>query len=131
MQYQRLASVGEIAPLGGGSLCFHGDGTLTTGSGHLPTVIPVGVSLSSSSFYYEITVVTGGRATVGWVNPSLYTGNSASAKGVGCDEHSWGFDGREAVLRHNGRKISNGANGADGGGGDADKESDAAWGYVS
>jgi hypothetical protein len=58
-----------------------------------------------SVWYYEVVVITPGRATIGWAD-NKFQANFFTGVGVGDNEHSWGFDGNNAKKEHAGVKES-------------------------
>lgn len=55
--------------------------------------------------YYEVTLVSGGLAQVGWaslVGPLHFCPNNEKGDGVGDDAASWGVDGSRSLLFHDG-----------------------------
>eukprot|EP00940_MAST-03C_sp_MAST-3C-sp2_P000700 g700.t1 len=110
-----LPSLGRLVLVGGGRVTQR-DGVVATSPGHRPTVAPRGVLLKQpgTRWYFEVEVVTAGLACIG-VYDSGYTGDSASASGVGDDAHSWGFSGC--------------AKGSDGRGAIRHDKDVKAWGY--
>ena len=87
---------------GNGAIFFSNDNLVSTGPGMRPSIAPRGVLLEreTGSYYYEVTCVTPGHAYVGF-GDALYTGDSANAKGIGDDAHSWGYSGYLCKCKHN------------------------------
>lgn len=56
--------------------------------------------------YYEVRLVTGGVAQIGWANrldgEVAFKPNSSTGDGVGDDKESFGFDGCRSLIFHNG-----------------------------
>ena len=52
------------------------------------------MALTSGAYYYEVEVVSGGRASIGWAD-SEFNGSSDHGRGVGDDNHSWGWNGSD------------------------------------
>jgi hypothetical protein len=48
-----------------------------------------------------VTVITEGRAALGWAFSSGFICDHLTGQGVGDDEFSWAFDGHAGVLLHN------------------------------
>ena len=85
-----------------------GDGLTRTRSGERPTIAPRGVLLQQGRWYYEVEIVTSGRATIGWGDRSFGGGRSSQSGlfAVGADAHSWGVDTFEQRICHNSREQS-------------------------
>ncbi|CAB9496398.1 RING finger and SPRY domain-containing protein 1 [Seminavis robusta] len=66
--------------------------------------VPKGDKKKSSILYYEVKVVTGGLAQIGWANvtTSDFKPNTEEGDGVGDDKGSFGYDGSRALKFHNG-----------------------------
>lgn len=95
--WQSIAALGTLSLTSGGFVQFHGDGRVSTLPGYRPTIKPRFVNLTSGCWYWEVTVVVAGRASVGWATCS-FQGDSHLCIGVGDDENSWGFDGYSRKL---------------------------------
>lgn len=52
----------------------------------------VGLAVTRGRYYYEVEILTGGLAQVGWAD-GLFVGNAGVGDGVGDHEHSWSYDG--------------------------------------
>lgn len=71
---------------------------------HLPSIVGSGVFLTSGRWQYEVTVTRAGRACIGWASCEFF-GNWESFVGVGSASSSigFGYDGRAAVVAHDGK----------------------------
>jgi hypothetical protein len=71
---------------------------------HMPSIVASGVYLTSGRWQYEVTVTRAGRACIGWANSEFF-GNWESFVGVGGTASSvgFGYDGRAAVVAHDGK----------------------------
>ena len=60
----------------------------------------------SSILYYEVRLVTGGLAQVGWADMTCqdFHPNSDEGEGIGDDKGSYGYDGSRTLKFHNGRE---------------------------
>ena len=67
-------------------------GVVTTKAKNRPSISARGVYLRAGKWYFEINIITPGRAFVGW-DEALNKGNSVAAPGIGVCAHSWGLDG--------------------------------------
>ena len=79
-----------------------GDGLTRTRSGDRPTIAPRGVLLQQGRWYYEVEIITSGRATIGWGDRSFGSGRSSQSSlfAVGADAHSWGVSTFDCCIRH-------------------------------
>lgn len=79
--------------LGGEALV---EGNRVTASSHFPTVrlshVGVDSGTAGGSWYYEVTLLTGGLMQLGWASP-LFRCSPAQGRGVGDNRYSWAFDG--------------------------------------
>lgn len=98
-----LSAIGNVGLITGGRITFHGDSLVKTFPGYRPTIAPRSVSIKDGQWYFEVVVVTAGRATVGFVD-SHFSGSFYTGTGVGDDAHSWGFDGYSGKVIHQGHE---------------------------
>jgi hypothetical protein len=62
-------------------------------------------SLSSSSYYYEVTLVSGGLAQIGWAClAGDFQPNNETGDGVGDDSNSFAVDGSRGLKFHDGKE---------------------------
>jgi hypothetical protein len=64
-------------------------------------------SSSQHAFYYEVRLVSGGLAQIGWAIPG-FVPNSEDGDGVGDDAFSWAYDGSRSIRLHNAQTQSYG-----------------------
>ena len=98
LTYAQLAVLGRPF-LSSGGFAINKGGVVCTRPGHRPSITARGVLLHVGLWYFEVSVITPGRAVVGW-GDALYRGSSDAARGVGDCAHSWGLDGHDMQLRH-------------------------------
>jgi len=69
-------------------------------------VAPSSKSAKTIVLYYEVCLVTGGLAQIGWADmmtsPTEFRPNSEDGDGVGDDRGSYGYDGSRGLKFHNG-----------------------------
>ena len=98
LTYAQLAVLGQPF-LSSGGFAINKGGVVSTRPGDRPSITARGVSLHAGRWYFEVSVITPGRAVVGW-GDALYQGSSEAARGVGDCDHSWGLDGHDMQLRY-------------------------------
>ena len=103
LTYAQLAVLGQPF-LSSGGFAINKGGVVSTRPGHRPSITARGVSLHAGRWYFEVSVITPGRAVVGW-GDALYRGSSEAARGVGDCEHSWGLDGHDMQLRYTDKEV--------------------------
>jgi hypothetical protein len=91
---QQAARFGEVvSKAGANAVRICSDGELQTMSQCIPTVVYNGPLLTTSCWYYEVTLLEEGmlhRTKVGWTDPEGATDASQNL-GVGDDKHSWSY----------------------------------------
>lgn len=96
-----VESIGRLF-LCSGSAFFGNDSVMSAEKGEYPSVAARGVNVGVGRWYYEVVVLSSGRASVGWAD-TRFSPRSNASRGVGDDKHSWGFDGFSCVARHDKR----------------------------
>jgi Replication stress response SDE2 C-terminal/SPRY domain/Silencing defective 2 N-terminal ubiquitin domain len=90
------------------------------GGGNFATVRAVGAGVVQREgvWMFEVRLLTGGMAQVGWASATDFAADSAKGDGVGDDAASWGLDGSRGQLWHSGEVLAHDGDRSTEGGGE-------------